>query len=205
MAIAAHAVDRGALAPSEDVLVVGAGGIGAFITWAATQGGGRVTATDPDAERRALAARLGAVTTAAPDEAADVTAALVLEVSGTAPGLAAALRSVRAGGRVVLVGLHEPPSAVDLRAVALREVSLIGTVAHRCLTDLPAALALLAARPEGWSDIAPVAIPLGSVVADGLLPMANGRPTRVKTLVDPRSAAARPTRMGAVAVTAPAP
>ena len=176
MAIAAHAVDRGSPRAGEDVLVVGAGGIGAFITWAASQAGGRVTATDPDPERRALAARLGATATAAPDEAADITADLVLEVSGTAPGLATALRSVRPGGRVVLVGLHEPPSAVDLRAIALREVSLIGTVAHRCLTDLPAALALLAARAEGWSDIAPVAIPLESVVDDGLLPMAEGRP-----------------------------
>ncbi len=104
----------------------------------------------------------------------------------------------------MLVGLHEPPSAVDLRAIALREVSLIGTVAHRCLTDLPAALTLLAARAEGWSDIAPVAIPLESVVDDGLLPMADGRSARIKTLVDPRATTARPTRMGAAAVAPPA-
>lgn len=204
MAIAAHAVDRGAPRAGEDVLVVGAGGIGAFITWAASQAGGRVVATDPDPERRALAARLGATATAAPGDAADLTADLVLEVSGTAPGLATALRSVRPGGRVVLVGLHEPPSTVDLRAIALREVSLIGTVAHRCLADLPAALGLLAGRAEGWSDIAPVAIPLESVVEDGLLPMAEGRPTRIKTLVDPRTTATRPTRMGAAAVAPPA-
>lgn len=204
MAIAAHAVDRGSPRAGEDVLVVGAGGIGAFITWAASQAGGRVTATDPDPERRALAARLGATRTASPGDAADLTADLVLEVSGTAPGLATALTSVRPGGRVVLVGLHEPPSAVDLRAIALREVSLIGTVAHRCLTDLPAALALLAARAEGWSDIAPVAIPLESVVEDGLLPMAEGRPTRIKTLVDPRATATRPTRMDGAAVAPPA-
>jgi (R,R)-butanediol dehydrogenase/meso-butanediol dehydrogenase/diacetyl reductase len=204
MAIAAHAVDRGAPRAGEDVLVVGAGGIGAFITWAASQAGGRVVATDPDPERRSLAARLGAAATAAPDEATDVTADLVLEVSGTAPGLATALRSVRPGGRVVLVGLHEPPSAVDLRAIALREVSLIGTVAHRCLTDLPAALALLAARTEGWSDIAPVAIPLESVVEDGLLPMAEGRATRIKTLVDPRTTATRPTRMNGATAAPPA-
>lgn len=203
MAIAAHAVDRGAPGAGEDVLVVGAGGIGAFITWAASQAGGRVTATDPDAERRVLAARLGAAATAAPDEATDLTADLVLEVSGTVPGLATALTSVRSGGRVVLVGLHEPPSAVDLRAIALREISLIGTVAHRCATNLPQALALLAARPEGWSDIAPVAIPLESVVDDGLLPMAEGRPARIKTLVDPRTTATRPTRMGAARVAPP--
>ncbi|MFN8623430.1 MAG: alcohol dehydrogenase catalytic domain-containing protein [Chloroflexota bacterium] len=208
MAIAAHAVDRGAPQAGEDVLVIGAGGIGGFITWAAADADARVVAVDPDAERRAQAARLGAAATLSPRDAgaADVTADLVLEVSGVPAGLAAALRAVRPGGRVVLVGLHEPPSSVDLRAVALREVTLMGTVAHRCLTDLPAALRLLAARPGGWSDVAPVAVPLDAVIDDALRPMAEGRATRIKTLVDPWATAIRSTQMtGAAAPSASPP
>jgi (R,R)-butanediol dehydrogenase/meso-butanediol dehydrogenase/diacetyl reductase len=196
MAIAAHALDRGAPEPGQDVLVVGTGGIGAFLVWAATQAGCRVIASDRDPDRRALASRLGAAAVFEPGESMPIIDAvdLVVEVSGTAGGLAGALSVVRPGGRVVLVGLHEPPSEVDLRSVSLREITLVGTVAHRCERDLPAALRLLAARLDGWADVAPVVLPLEAVVEDGLLPMISRGPTRVKTLIDPRATERRPTR-----------
>jgi threonine dehydrogenase-like Zn-dependent dehydrogenase len=182
--------------------VIGAGGIGSFITWAAAHAGvASVTAVDPDPVRRGVAATLGATRTLEPPAAGEhlPAADLVLEVSGRPAGLVAALDAVRPGGRVVQVGIQEPPSPVDLRAVTLRETAIVGTVAHRCAVDLPAALRLLAAREAGWSDIAPVAIPLEDIVGDGLGPLADGTATRIKTLVDPRIRAARPTAMAAAA------
>lgn len=200
MAIAAHAVDRGAPRDGEDVLVVGAGGIGGFIVYAAARAGAVVTVCERDADRRAIAVALGASGTIEPLAVELRDADLVLEVTGTRAGLELAIGSVRRGGRVVVVGLQDPPSTVDLRALALREIELIGTVAHRCDRDLPAALNLLASRTEGWADIAPTAIPLEALVSDGLGPMSNGSSPRIKTLVDPRITAARPTLMSGAAV-----
>jgi (R,R)-butanediol dehydrogenase/meso-butanediol dehydrogenase/diacetyl reductase len=200
MAIAAHAVDRGHCRAGDDVLVIGAGGIGGFIVFAAARAGASVVACERAADRRRVAASFGAIQVIEPpatDTGADQvpTADVVFEVTGTPAGLALALAAVRRGGRLVTVGLQEPPSAVDLRSLALREVELVGTVAHRCATDLPAALGLLADRREGWSDVAPVAIPLEALVQEGLEPMSNGTSSRIKTLVDPRIDVTRATVM----------
>jgi (R,R)-butanediol dehydrogenase/meso-butanediol dehydrogenase/diacetyl reductase len=197
MAIAVHAVGRASPRPGEAALVLGTGGIGAFITLAAADRGSVVTAVDPDAARREVAARLGAAVVidpvTQPDALPDGAFDAVFEVSGRAASLDRALRTVRPGGRVVVVGIQEPPSTIDLRALTLREVTLLGTLAHCVAGDLPAALALLARRAEGWADVAPVAIPLEALVEDGLLPIAHGTSPRIKTLVDPRIREARPT------------
>lgn len=206
MAIAAHAVDRGSPGSGDAVLVIGAGGIGGLITYAAASSGATVVVCEADPARREIAARLGASAVVAPPEPADPTGLpasdLVFEVSGTAGGLVAALGAVRRGGRIVLVGMQEPPSDIDLRRMALDEVSLIGTVAHRCARDLPAALRLLADRSEGWSDLAPTAIPLHAVVDEALIPLWTRTGQRIKTLVDPRIRAARRTVMRADAIPA---
>jgi (R,R)-butanediol dehydrogenase/meso-butanediol dehydrogenase/diacetyl reductase len=198
MAIAAHAIERGDPRPGEDVLVIGTGGIGGFITYAASRSGAHVIASEADPGRRETASRFGAAETLAPagsDESpARAIADLVFEVSGTPTGLAAAIAGVRRGGRIVVAGMHEP-TAIDLRALNVDEVTLIGTVAHRCAVDLPAALRLLAERSEGWADVASIAIPLEGVVEDGLDPLWNRTSPQIKTLVDPRIATARPTVM----------
>jgi (R,R)-butanediol dehydrogenase/meso-butanediol dehydrogenase/diacetyl reductase len=204
MAIAAHAVDRGLPGPGDEVLVIGAGGIGGLIAYAAARFGPTVVVCEADPGRREIAGRLGAAVVLAPPEpdVSDLPASdVVFEVSGSPGGLASALRAVRRGGRIVVVGMQEPPSAVDLRAMALDEIALIGTVAHRCTEDLPAALRLLADRSEGWADIAPTAIPLEAVVEDALIPLWTRTSQRIKTLVDPRIRAARPTVMGAAPTT----
>lgn len=201
MAIAAHAVDRGSSRPDDEVLVIGAGGIGGFVTYAAARSGATVLVSETDPDRRENAIRMGAASVVAPPGPADSRglppADVVFEVSGSPAGLAAAIRAIRPGGRIVVVGMQEPPSPIDLRDLALREVSLVGTVAHRCAQDLPAALRLLADRTEDWGDVAPTAIPLDAVVDDALAPLWSRASQRIKTLVDPRIEAPRPTVMDA--------
>jgi len=53
-----------------------------------------------------------------------------------------------------------------------------------CGTDLPQAVRLLARRGD-WSDIAPQAFPLDDALDEGIVPIAERRSTRVKTLIDP--------------------
>jgi (R,R)-butanediol dehydrogenase/meso-butanediol dehydrogenase/diacetyl reductase len=204
MSIAVHALRRGRLTADDHTVIIGAGGIGAFLTFAAVMAGAHVTVLDLDHERLELAGRLGAHEVVRPEP--DVPArrllgvaagfpTIVLEATGSRAGLATAQELVPAGGRLVVVGLQASAVELDLRDLALREVETIGTNAHVCATDLPHALSLLAARTNPWSDVAPVALALDDVVTDGLDPLARGRSRRVKTLVDPWAPRTRPTVM----------
>lgn len=190
MAIAVHALRRGRPRAGERVLVVGVGGIGAFLTYALAQAGADVVATDVVPERLAIAARLGARET---QGAGDPAPSLVFEVSGTEAGLGAALAAVAPGGRVVTVGIAKHAVAVDARRITVKELQVVGTNALIGTEDVPEAARLLGLEPALWSLVAPVAIPLDRLVADGIVPLVEGRATRIKTLVDPWIATARPT------------
>jgi len=200
MAIAVHSMRRGRLAAGEDALVIGAGGIGAFLIHAAAEKGARVVAVDLSPERLDLARSLGAAETIRPAEGVPLQDALeersilpqiVYEVTGTTRGLSAAVDALCAGGRLVVVGLQAEPQRVDLRRLTLTEIEFVGTNAHVCGDDLPEALRLLGARGGGWADVAPAILPLEELVSEGIRPMAEGRGTRVKTLIDPWSTSAR--------------
>jgi (R,R)-butanediol dehydrogenase/meso-butanediol dehydrogenase/diacetyl reductase len=204
MAIGTHAMRRGGLRANHRAVIVGAGGIGMFIMYAAVAEGAHVTVLDIDEQRLELAARLGAHEVAVPDPevpvrqqlgATDGDPDVVYEVSGTPGGLATAFDLVPTGGRLVAVGVQAGAMEVPLRDVTLREFEVIGTNAHVCGTDLPHALGLLAGREAPWSDVAPVALALDDLVPEGLEPLASGRSERIKTLVDPWTAQTRPTRM----------
>jgi (R,R)-butanediol dehydrogenase/meso-butanediol dehydrogenase/diacetyl reductase len=203
MAIAVHAMRRGRLEPGQTAVIIGVGGIGAFLTYAAVEVGATVISSDLDADRLTIATSLGATHSIDP-RAGSVTQVLddaamfpdvVYEVTGTAAGIRAAFEAARRGSRIVAVGLHGEQRNLDVRDLSLREVELIGTNAHVCADDLPEALRLLASRRDPWSDIAPVALSLDRLVRDGLEPLADGRAAHIKTLVDPWSTATRPTHM----------
>jgi (R,R)-butanediol dehydrogenase / meso-butanediol dehydrogenase / diacetyl reductase len=191
MAIAVHAGRRGRITEGETVLIIGAGGIGCFLIYAAAQWGARVVVSEPDSDRLGVAAALGAECSIPGDVAPDV----VFEVSGTAVALEQAVTLAPRGGRVVAVGVQKTPPTVDMRRVTLDELELIGTVAHAVYEDFPEALRLLATRAEGWGDVAPEVLPLDLLVEEGIGPMAEGRATRIKTLIDPWARARRASDM----------
>jgi len=194
MAIAVHSMRRGRPAPGEEVVVIGAGGIGAFLTYAAARAGARVTVVDLLPERLELALALGAADAISPPEDATleevfadrgVQPSVIYEVTGLPGVLDEAAEALVPGGRLVVVGLQANPLEVDLRRLTLTEVEWIGTNAHVCDADLPEAIRLLAARESRWTDVAPTMLPLTELVSDGIRPMADGRSTRIKTLIDP--------------------
>jgi threonine dehydrogenase-like Zn-dependent dehydrogenase len=173
-------------------VVIGAGGIGAFIVAAAAALGARpLVAVDVAAGRLETAAALGAthLVNAKRDDAvreilsvnpggADV----VIEASGAPASPAAALEMVRRGGDVVIVGLQAHPFGIDLFSVATREVDLHGTLAHVCGEDLAAAVAVLAGTDLARTVLGDV-IPLGDLVEGGLRPLAE-RKAHGKIVVD---------------------
>lgn len=192
-AVALHAARRGRVAPGRSCAVIGAGGIGAFVVAAAAALGARpVIAVDVSEPRLQAAAELGAtvLVNAASDDAAEAVLAatggqgahVVIEASGAASSPGAALRAVRRGGDVVIVGLQAGPVPADLFSVSTREVDVHGTLAHVCGDDLGEAVAVLAGRP-----IAPVVlggvIALDDLVSAGLRPLAE-RTATGKIVVD---------------------
>ncbi|MGD1066505.1 MAG: alcohol dehydrogenase catalytic domain-containing protein [Vulcanimicrobiaceae bacterium] len=205
MAIAVHARRRGGARSGETVLVIGAGGIGAFLTYALADAGARVIALDVQPERLAIAERLGAdATIDASDpgtvrerlDALGVVPTLVFEVTGSQPGLESAIACCDPGGRVVSVGIAKHPLTIDARRVTVKELEVIGTNALIGREDVPEAARLLAIDQPRWTAVAPIAIPLDRLVDDGIVPIAEGRAAQIKTLVDPWTSAARPIRAG---------
>lgn len=199
MSIAVHVVRRSGLRAGDEAVVVGVGGIGAFIVVAAAATGARVTVVARDSARLALAARLGAadgilaegVALAGALRDRGVEPDVLFEVSASPEGLAAILEAAPRGAVIVPVGVQKLPTTVALRDWTLREYSIVGSVAHVFAEDMPEAVRLLGSRAD-WSDVASEVIPLDSLLDRGLRPLLGGGSTQIKTLVDPWSDTPRP-------------
>ena len=200
MSIAVHAMRRGRPEAGPMVTVIGVGGIGAFLVHALVQEGCHVTAIDLDEARLAVASGLGAHRTIAAtrdlpliSQVADagVRAEIAYECTGVAAGVEAAVGTVERGGRVVVVGLHKAPVAVDLTSVALQEKELVGTLAHVFDADFRHAVDLIEEGIDHWPSVAPTVLPLDDLVAGGIRPMVEGGDPPIKALLDPRIDAER--------------
>lgn len=202
MSIAVHSLRQGEPRPGDSVAVIGVGGVGAFLVYAAARSCLRVLAADLDPSRLEVAAALGADVTVAVDRGEPLATrirdeaggpiSVVYEVTGVPSVLGAALELVEPRGRVVAIGLGTAPVPVDVRSLTLRELRLVGTNAHVFAADFADAARLVAERSGGWSDVAPQALPLSLLVAEGLQPMVAGKPARIKTLIDPWAREVRP-------------
>jgi L-iditol 2-dehydrogenase len=126
--------------PGEAVGVIGIGTIGSLaVTLARLFSPSTVVAYGIRAEELELARRLGADRTVhvLEEDAEGATKAhgaldLVLETAGAPPAVELATRLVREGGRAVLLGIAGEGKTLELPVdrVALRDVSLIGSVAY---------------------------------------------------------------------------
>lgn len=192
MAIGVHAVRRSGLRSGQDAVIVGVGGIGAFVTFAAAATGARVLVVDLNDDRLELATRLGAAATLKAGSATlterldelGMDPDVFFEVSGSAPGLASVLEAAKPGSTIVPIGIQRGEPALPLGRWTLNEYTIIGTVAHVFADDFPEAVRLLGTRPD-WSDLAHEVIPLDLVVDEALQPLLEGRSSQIKTLVDP--------------------
>src|SRR5262245_890331 len=134
----------GALAPHADaqsVAVLGCGPLGLLTVYLAARSGATVTAIDPLSERRAIAERLGAATTA--DELQPGELDLVVDAAGFEPTWRAAVTGVRAGGTVVMLGLGNAEGTFPMAQLVRRAVVLRGQFAYT-RDEFARALAILA-------------------------------------------------------------
>ncbi len=130
-AVAWHGLERAGDVRGRRVAVIGAGPIGQLaIAVARHHGAAEVVATDLHDLPRRIAESHGATTLAATD--AEAIAALhadvVVESSGTVPGLASAIAAAGRGATVVLLGLQRAGDVPAAMATAItRELALVGS------------------------------------------------------------------------------
>jgi 2-desacetyl-2-hydroxyethyl bacteriochlorophyllide A dehydrogenase len=130
-AVAWHGLARAGDVRGRRVAVVGAGPIGLLVVAVALHHGAtEVVATDLERAPRRIAESLGARTLDARDHEAiaGLHADVVVESSGTVPGLSAAIQACARGGTVVLLGLQRQGDvAAPLATAITRELDIVGS------------------------------------------------------------------------------
>lgn len=131
IAVALHALDRGAFLPGERVLVLGGGALGILTTFVAqTMGAGEVVVRARYAHQRdrvrAIADAATAVDTESSlmDQGLESGFDLVIETVGGLSGtLTEAIRAARPGGRVVVLGLFDENPPFEPNRALAKELS----------------------------------------------------------------------------------
>lgn len=160
--IAFHAVKRAAPSINDSVVIIGCGMIGlALLQTLRLAGCGRVVVVDTADDRLDQAIKLGAdvpINSAKEDPLAAILALTdkvgvvhAFEAVGVAPTVDLAVRSVRKGGTVTLVGNVSPKVELPLQFVVTRELTLHGSCASA--GDYPACLDMMA---RGKLDVKPL-------------------------------------------------
>ena len=194
LAVGVHAASRGAVAPDEQVLIIGAGPIGLFTALALRhQGVERILLADLAANRLELARRLGAgdtvdtSTVSLADHVRDEVRADGVDVAFDCVGGQAtasdALGLTRNGGRAVLVGIT--PRDLQLDGVVLQrgERAVIGVQMYT-REDFRTAMEMLAAGALAQGEALTRRYPLDDV-ATAFADLDAGRRDVLKLVVEP--------------------
>lgn len=193
VAIALHAVNLAPPTTGEPAVVVGAGLIGLLIVQTLrARGWEKVIAVDLDESRLTLAKTLGATTTFSANEenlAARLReicggdgAGVSFEAVGAAAPVELAIRSVRKGGTVVLVGNLQASVPMPLQEIVTRQITLKGSCA--CAGEYPEAIRRIG---DGSIQVAPLlsaSVPLAEGAA-WFSRLADNREGLLKVILKP--------------------
>jgi L-iditol 2-dehydrogenase len=179
LAIAVHAVDLTPRRVDDSIVVVGAGMVGLVVIQVLRNAGcGQIIAVDLEQSRLDLACQLGAdvgwlanrpdLTAMIQDKTEGRGADCVFEVVGNTPALNTAIKSVRKGGSVTLVGNLSSTVDFPLQAVVTREITLYGSCASS--GEYPVCLDLVSHQKVNLDILISATAPLsdGSVWFDRL-------------------------------------
>ena len=151
------------LEPETRVAVIGDGKLGLLCAFALALVSPRLVLVGKHREKLALAEKRGIETVAAGDALPALARRFgaVVEASGSASGLAAALELAEPRGRLVLKSTFQGPTSLEMWRVVVDEISIVGS---RCGRFAPA-LDLLAEGRVAVEDLISEEFPLGRGVA----------------------------------------
>jgi len=188
-AVAAHDVRRAALAPGQNVVVVGGGPVGMLIAVVARAAGADISLVEVDSDRRALAAKLGFrvidptatdVTSAIHELTSSRGADVAFEVSGSAGGVATAVDVLGVRGKLVMVAIHTHPREVNLHRFFWRELEMVGARLYE-RRDFEEAVRLIASGVVPADELISAVVPLDQA-SEAFASLAGGGV--MKVLVD---------------------
>jgi (R,R)-butanediol dehydrogenase / meso-butanediol dehydrogenase / diacetyl reductase len=131
-AVGLHGVHSAEIGPGDDVLIVGAGGVGlTTLIWTLHQGAARVTVADPDPQRRNSASSMGATDVLASVCEAELGAYdAVVECVGRPELVQACQPALRPRGRLVVSGACAEPTTIEPITALLKELTVRYSVAY---------------------------------------------------------------------------
>lgn len=137
-----HAVkNRAQVKPGDSVVVLGCGGVGINVVQVAAAVGGRVIAVDISAEKLTWAKQLGADVVINPNEDKQWTktvrkltgggADIAIEAIGNPVTIETAFKSLRTGGRLVIIGFTNKDISLNAGRIMYREMEIFGSLGCR--------------------------------------------------------------------------
>lgn len=194
-AVAFFGVANAGVVLGDQVLITGAGPIGALYVLAALAAGAtRVYVSDPNEKRRDATIALGAAEVFDPSavdvakEMIDRTAGLgvdvAIECSGAEPALAVCIAATRARGTIAQAGISTKPVSVDLNRINSHALTLRGVYCWPAF-EFDRVIAAVASGSFPIGKVISRKIELENVVDEGYEPLASGQTSDMKILVVP--------------------
>jgi propanol-preferring alcohol dehydrogenase len=180
-ATAYHALRLASLKSGESVAIIGFGGLGASAAQLAkVRGADKVFAVDRVRDKLDLAPSFGAIP-AAVEELRDIDVAL--DFAGHPPTTLAALRSLRRGGRIMIVAINLRELAIDpYRDVLANERHIIGVSDHT-RDELVELLAMAARGLLDMSRVITRRVPLDAASINGVLDDLDAGTAHLRTVI----------------------
>ncbi len=166
LSVGLWAAHKAQVTPGDQVLVAGAGPIGAMVAQAVrARGATDVVVTDFVDSRRERITSFGATRALHPVADAEEIAALradaFIDCSGATPAVLSGIRSTRSGGTVVLVGMGADEMPIPVSLVASREISVTGV--FRYVDTWPRGIELVSSGAVHLDDMVTARYPLEQV------------------------------------------
>jgi D-arabinose 1-dehydrogenase-like Zn-dependent alcohol dehydrogenase len=180
-ATAYHALRLAALKSGESVAIIGFGGLGASAAQLAkVMGADKVFAVDRVRDKLDLAQSFGAIP-AAVEDLRDID--VVLDFAGHPPTTLAALRSLRRGGRIMIVAINLRELAIDpYRDVLANERHIIGVSDHT-RDELVESLAMAAHGQLDMSRVVTRRVSLDAAAINGVLDDLDAGTAHLRTVI----------------------
>jgi L-iditol 2-dehydrogenase len=193
VSVAFHAIERTPIALNDTAVVIGAGMIGLLVVQSLRLAGcGHIIAVDLDTGRLELAQQLCAdeglnpekqdVATRVQERTDGRGADIAFEVVGISPTLELAIKCLRKGGSLTLVGNWAPTTEFPLQAVVTRELSLYGSCASQ--GEYPACLDMISREAINVDAMMSAVAPLAEG-ASWFERLHKGEPGLIKAILKP--------------------